>query len=101
MDAPGFEATQEDYADLIRETFSRSGEDLASVSDAQVNQGIWEKTIQLPHRACIEGGLHGLGHLAYRHEARVKQVVDRILKSAYTDATLRKYAEHAREGSVQ
>src|SRR5215471_4097093 len=39
--APAFEATQEDYAELLRETFSRSGEDLAKFSDAQVNQGVW------------------------------------------------------------
>jgi hypothetical protein len=41
VDAPSFEATEEDYADLIRETFLRSGEDLVEFSDAQVNQGIW------------------------------------------------------------
>jgi hypothetical protein len=192
VDAPGFEATQEDYADLIRETFSRSGEDLAGFSDAQVNQGIWflasptgsdfifstrdgdvptpkkvagirsiydlyrdcfanrctealghrdepgasdlnpicymfwdvcpisyldeakdardledavfwvlEETLHLRHRACIEAGLHGLGEMAYRHEERVKQVIDRFLQRAQIDATLREYAECAREGAVQ
>lgn len=39
-DAPEFEATQEDYADLIRETFACSGRDLAEFSAAQVSQGI-------------------------------------------------------------
>ena len=191
LDAPGFEATQEDYADLIRETFSRSGEDLARFSDAQVNQGIWflaspsgsdfifalrdgdaptpkqvagirsiydlyrdcfakrcaetlghidepgasdlnpicymfwdvcpisylveakerrdledavfwvlENTIKLPHRACIEAGLHGLGDIAFSYERRVKEVIDGFLKTARLDAALRGYAERAREGCI-
>lgn len=190
-DAPRFEATQEDYADLIRETFLRSGEDLARFSDAQVNQGIWflasptgshfifslrhgdvptpkkvagiqsiydlyrdcfakrctetlghidepgasdlnpicymfwdvcpisylevveerrdledavfwvlENTIRLPHRACIEAGLHGLGDIAHRYERRVKEVIDGFLKTARLDAALRAYAERARKGRI-
>src|SRR5690349_14893875 len=41
INAPSFEATHADYAWLIRETFERSGEDLAEFTDAQVNQGVW------------------------------------------------------------
>jgi hypothetical protein len=191
VDAPGFEATEEDYAELIRETFSRSGDDLALFSDAQVNRGIWflasqtgsdfisslrdggaptakkiagirsiyilyrdcfakrcseslghidepgaselnpicymfwdvcplsyledaserseleeavfwvlENTIKLHHRACIEGGLHGLGEVACQYEARVKDVIDRFLVEAEIDPVLRGYAERAREGNV-
>jgi hypothetical protein len=192
LDAPAFEATQEDYADLIRETFSRTGQDLVQFSDAQVDQGIWflasasgsdfsfslieetvptqkkinairsiyslyrdcfarrctevlghtdepgasdlnsicymfwdvcpisnldkahdrqeledaifwvlENTIKLPHRACIEGGLHGLGEIAYQHEKRVNEVITNFLKTAPLDSTLKGYAERARNGDVQ
>jgi hypothetical protein len=190
-DAPGFEGTEEDYAELIRDTFSRSGADLVRFSDAQVNQGIWflasptgsdfifslrdgtaptpkkiagihsiydlyrdcfaerctqtlghidetgasernpicymfwdvcplsyleganekamleeavfwvlEKTIELPHRACIEAGLHGLGEVAYRYTERVQVVVDRFLTGTEIDPVLRGYAERARAGCV-
>jgi hypothetical protein len=191
LDAPDFRAAEEDYADLICETFSRAGDDLVRFSDAQVNQGVWflaspsgsnfifslrdgevptrkkvagirsiydlyrdcfakrctetlghvdepgasdlnpicymfwdvcpisyldgakdprdledavfsvlEDTIRLPHRACIEAGLHGLGEIAYRYEARVRQVVDAFLETTRLDPTLRGYAERAREGCI-
>ena len=41
MDAPVFEASEEDYAVLIEQTFTNSGRDLARFSDAQVNQGLY------------------------------------------------------------
>ena len=40
-DAPAFEASGEDYAVLIEQTFTNSGRDLSRFSDAQVNQGIY------------------------------------------------------------
>ena len=61
---------------------------------------VLEDTIRIPHRACIEGGLHGLGEIACFFERRVKDVVDRFLKTARLDKALRGYAERAREGSV-
>jgi hypothetical protein len=191
-EAPQFQTSQEDYAELIRETFSRSGEDLVSFSDAQVNQGIWflasptesdfifslrdgavptpkkvagirsiydlyrdcfakrctetlghsdepgasdlnqicymfwdvcplsyfheaadaqeledaifsvlEDTLRIPHRACTEAAVHGLGEIAYRYPARVKDVIDAYLKTAQLDAALQGYAERAREGLIQ
>jgi len=191
VNALSFEATQADYAQLIRETFERSGEDLFQFTDAHVNQGVWflaspsgsdfifslrdgdvpverkvagirsiyylyrncfakrctetlghideagasdlnpicymfwdvcplsnldkandkaeleaavfsvlEDTIRLPHRACIEAGLHGLGNIAYSYERRVKEVIDRFLKTARLDAALKGYAERAREGCI-
>lgn len=39
-DAPTFDASEEDYAVLIEQTFGHSGRDLTRFSDAQVNQGI-------------------------------------------------------------
>ena len=191
-DAPEFESTEEEQVELIRETFTRSGDDLRPFNDAQVNQGIWflaspscsdfmfsvrdgdvalaakisaiqsihllyrdcfskrcaeslghidepgatelnpicymfwdvcplsyvhdsnhareledavftvlHDTIRIPHRACIEGGLHGLGHLAYQYEKRVGKIIDDYLKSAKIDHALRLYAERAKEGAIQ
>lgn len=40
-DAPMFEASEEDCALLIEQTFTRSGDDLRRFTDAQVNQGIY------------------------------------------------------------
>ncbi len=39
-EAPTFEASEEDCAVLIEQTFTHSGSDLTRFSDAQVNQGI-------------------------------------------------------------
>jgi len=192
LDAPDFAATQEDHVDLIRETFSRSGQDLLQFSDAQVYQGLWflvspsgsdfifsftneivptqkkvdairsiydlyrncfakrctevlgykdepsasdlnsicymfwdvcptvtnldnakdqkeleeaifwvlENIIRLPHRACIEGGLHGLGEISCYYEKRVREVITEFLKTAQFDPVLRKYAENASVGDV-
>ena len=58
-------------------------------------------TIRIPHRACIEGGLHGLGDIAYRYEARVQKIIDDFLVTAKIDDTLRCYAESARVGAIQ
>jgi hypothetical protein len=39
--APGFHASPAELTNLITETFSSSGKDLVSYTDAQVDQGIW------------------------------------------------------------
>jgi hypothetical protein len=191
IEAPSFVSTEQDVVEMIRETFTRSGEDLKQYSDGQVNQGIWflaspsgsnsmfsirdgkvplsakvaaihsiydlyrgcfagrcaevlghidepggsdlnpicymfwdvcpisylddskdtgeledaifsvlSDTIRIPHRACIEGGLHGLGEVAYRYEAQVRKIIDDFLATAKIDDTLRGYAERAREGAI-
>ena len=190
-EAPSFDSTESEDVELIRETFTRAGEDLKQYSDGQVNQGIWflasltgsdymlsirdsavpvsEKisairsiydlycdcfaarctevlshidepggsdlnpicymfwdvcplvyledsadvsdledaifsvlsdTIRIPQRACIEGGLHGLGDIAYRYPARVQKIIDDFLDTAKIDDNLRGYAENAREGAI-
>lgn len=192
IDAPEFDSTEQEDVELIRETFTRSGEDLKKFSDGQVNQGIyfladpsgsnymfsirdgkvplsakiaaihsiydlyrkcfavrcaeilghidepggtdlnpicymfWDvcpisyledskdagdleeaifsvlsDTIRIPHRACIEGGLHGLGDIAYRYKKRVRKIIDDYLITAKIDDTLLEYAERAREGAIQ
>ena len=61
---------------------------------------VLENTIKLPNRACIEGGLHGLGEIAHKHEKRVKEIITNFLKTAQLDASLKGYAERARNGDV-
>jgi hypothetical protein len=40
-DAPLFEATDDEMAELISQTFRNAGKDLTKYNDAQVDQGIW------------------------------------------------------------
>ena len=57
--------------------------------------------IRIDHRACIEGGLHGLGELAYRSPKEVMGTIDTFLAECRVDDTLRGYANRARVGMVQ
>lgn len=61
---------------------------------------VLSRTIRIPHRACIEGALHGLGTISYRYGERVRSVIDDFLKSAKIDDALRGYAQRAREGAI-
>lgn len=190
-DCPTFEATNEDVADLVYETYLRSGEDLLRFSDEQVARGIrylidpgasdhafwmsaeavplstriagirsistlfrdclsprcagalghldepggtdlnpivymfwdicpisllndsqdkkaledslfrvFENTLTLKHRACVEAALHGLGHYAIYSPKRVEGLIDQFLARERPDPPLRRYAENARDGCV-
>ncbi len=57
-------------------------------------------TIRIPHRACIEGGLHGLGEVFHSYPERVQNILDEYLETARIDDILRAYAEKAREGAI-
>lgn len=61
---------------------------------------VLEQAIQFPHRACIEGGLHGIGHVADRCGKDVRRIIDTFLRQQI-DPQLRSYAECAREGCIQ
>ena len=61
---------------------------------------VLEQTLHLPHRACREAALHGMGHLAYWFSARVQKAIDEILCSGELDPALQSYALSAREGMV-
>ena len=41
LDAPTFEASDDEITELMTQTFLNAGNDLAKYSDAQVNQGLW------------------------------------------------------------
>jgi hypothetical protein len=59
------------------------------------------RILTIPHRACREGALHGLGHLQIEYPERVAALVDTFLQHAELDDALRQYALRARGGRVQ
>ena len=63
---------------------------------------VLEYSLQSSNRACVESGLHGLGHIFSSYPERVEQVIGRFLLNTPGNALdLRKYAEAARRGCVQ
>jgi hypothetical protein len=63
---------------------------------------VMEHALQSPNRACVESGLHGLGHIYPNYPERVEQVVDGfLLGAAKRVPELQQYAEAARRGCVQ
>jgi len=188
--APQFEASPIEVAELIGQTFLQAGKDLTKYTDAQVDQGIWymvssagsdfmsalassevpltkrldaignifclysdcfakrctetlahlsedgpvlnsscymfwdlcrfsnlehmleskemhnaildvlEKTLTIEHKACREGALHGLGHIANTCPEEVREIIDGFLSKNKLDDKLLAYALKAREGNV-
>jgi|SRR5690242_3786658 len=62
---------------------------------------VLEHALQSPNRACVESGLHGLGHIHSYYPERVEDVINRYLKAVNLEAELRQYAVNARRGYVQ
>ncbi|RIK74204.1 MAG: hypothetical protein DCC68_23505 [Planctomycetota bacterium] len=56
--------------------------------------------LALPSVACQESALHGLGHLAYKHNERTMPIVEEYLKRDDLPIELRNYAQAARVGYV-
>lgn len=56
-------------------------------------------TIHIPHRACIEGGLHGLGEICFG-EDRANEILEELLATKNLDPDLKRYAENARDEYV-
>lgn len=62
---------------------------------------VMEYSIRLNNPACIESGLHGLGHLATFHSRLAVPIIDRFLKTPKKhDPQLLRYAEAARTGMI-
>ena len=63
--------------------------------------GVMEYALGMDNVACVESGLHGLGHLApYYPPAR--DIIKRFLRqSSDADQSILEYAEAAREGCIQ
>ncbi|MCG8547453.1 MAG: hypothetical protein MJE12_24920 [Alphaproteobacteria bacterium] len=62
---------------------------------------VMRRTLILPHVACQENALHGLGHWAYAYPRDVARIVDDFLaKARDLRPDLRQYAENAKIGYV-
>jgi hypothetical protein len=63
---------------------------------------VLDDVLRLPHAACQESALHGLGHRVGRHPDRAPRIIDRWLKQgAPRDPRLAGYARAARGGCIQ
>jgi len=63
---------------------------------------VMEHALYLPNPACIESGLHGLGHSYQQHPQKVEAIIARFLaKSRYLQPDLMLYAKTAQRGMVQ
>ena len=59
-----------------------------------------ERVMHLPHRACIESALHGLGELQRRYPEKVQAIIQPRLASLDQDKELLQYALNAQEGNI-
>jgi hypothetical protein len=63
---------------------------------------VMENSLYQNNVACIESGLHGLGHEAYKNKIFVEAAIDKFsASSCITDENLLTYAIAARSGSIQ
>ena len=63
---------------------------------------VLEYSLQSSNRACVESGLHGLGHIFSSYPERVEKIIDKFLLDKVNRVPeLRQYAEAARKGCVQ
>jgi hypothetical protein len=62
---------------------------------------VMEKCLDLSNPACVESGLHGLGHLAFNHPKIAVPIIDNFLKNSKKhDEMLVHYASMARTGMI-
>src|SRR5581483_5813383 len=62
---------------------------------------VLEDVLELPHAACQESAVHGLGHRIARHPERAPAVLTRWLEAGpVRDPRLRPYADAARAGCI-
>jgi hypothetical protein len=62
---------------------------------------VMENSLYLKNPACVESGLHGLGHEAHNNETRVQSIIDKFLRShPKIPAELHEYALTARTGYI-
>ncbi len=59
---------------------------------------VLESALHVDHPACIEGALHGLGHVEMYAPEAVARVIDKWLPDARISPALREYALNARRG---
>jgi hypothetical protein len=61
---------------------------------------VLEKILTIENKACREGALHGLGHIANSCPNNVRKIIDGFLSKNKLDYKLMAYALKAREGMV-
>jgi hypothetical protein len=62
---------------------------------------IMKKCLRLSNPACVESGLHGLGHLAFNHPKIAVPIIDNFLKNGKCkNESLINYAKSARTGMI-
>jgi hypothetical protein len=66
----------------------------------QVCLDVMEQTLALPHPACQEAALHGLGHWSGAYPEKVSEIIDRYLALGQIVSELTTYASQARDGQV-
>ncbi len=60
-----------------------------------------ENTLYLDNIACVESGLHGLGHIQYYRRDQVKKIISDFLKKRKgIPAELVEYAKNAQKGAI-
>jgi hypothetical protein len=89
------------FRDILEEARSKEPEEIVD-SDALEDAclSVMERTLYLPHPACQESALHGLGHWQDDYPDRVEATIESYLESEPAPE-LREYAALAREGRVR
>jgi len=63
---------------------------------------VMERILRIPHVACQESALHGLGHWKFDHPAEVEKIIDEFLtRERNLRPDLISYAEAAKTGCIQ
>ena len=77
-------------------------EDKSHADEDAAFLAVMERCLTIPHVACIEGALHGLGHWQEPFPGRVEAIINQFLRGR-TDLPpeLTRYALRARIGNVQ
>lgn len=76
----------------------RNASDRKAMEDAVFS--VLQKTLTIPHRACREAALHGLGEIAPEYQERIQGIIDSFLRDHRIDEALRAYALQVRDGSI-
>ena len=86
------------FWDLCR--FSNLDDMLENKETQNAILDVLEKSLAIEHKACREGALHGLGHIANTCPEEVRVIIDGFLSRNKLDDKLLAYALKAREGNV-
>lgn len=70
-----------------------------SVDDTVLD--VLKEILTIPHLACRESALHGLGHGVCEHGRRIREIIDDFLRRTEgIEPVLRRYALAARDGAI-